>query len=76
MNSLVSLESEVLYLNQADQVVHAAPLPPLSVFPLEVPTDIRIFAHPNASLREQISVHPNVIPHEQIDVLCRVMAVN
>ena len=36
---------------------------------LEVPTDIRIFAHPNDSLREQISVHPNNIP-PQADTAC------
>ena len=43
---------------------------------LEDPTDIRIFAHPNGSLREQISVHPNDIPHEQIAVMPRATAVN
>ena len=34
----------------------------LTLSAVEVPTDIQIFAHPNASLREQISVHPIDIP--------------
>ena len=36
----------------------------------------RIFAHPNDSLREQISVHPNDTPHEQIMLDHRANAVN